>query len=360
LGYVPTLERPNIRAVTIRAVFWSGLVKQNRFTLNFALQGMAHRAAHIGVRPRQRELSAFVMIKYRGRPTFVHMTITTFCDSILGNKLPPMRIGMASLAIVGRPLELNFVGTHGDLVTFVTSHRAVGPDQRKFRFRMVEASYVNPGFGAVACFTAQRGAIGAFLCHALFEFSLVGIGVAGSACAVREMEWQNLVCSSAVAGFVALRAGGGHVRPGQDEMGVFVLGNRESRAMKVLYRMAVLAAILVGGGGKLFVVRVLMAIRAGREFHLVNGIFPRRGMTFIASDGPVFSFERIMRSRVFLYAKLRWLPTFDGMAFRALPLAGARLELPFVRIRGMAIRALRKRQRLFEIASGVAIAATHF
>src|ERR1700693_2616389 len=141
----------------------------------------------------------------------------------------------------------------------------MSPDQGKFRFRMIEAANVDPGPGAVARFAAQRGSIGALLRHAVLEFALMGIGVAGSARAVREMERQNLVRPSGEAGFVAIRAGDGHVGSGQYKMGVLVLGNRERRAMKVLYGVAVLAAILVRGGGKLLVVGILMAIRARRE-----------------------------------------------------------------------------------------------
>ena len=48
------------------------------------------------------------------------------------------------------------------------------------------------------------------------------------------------------------------------------------------------------------------------------------------------------------------------MAFRALALAGARLELPLVRIDGMAIVALGKGQFFLEFAAGVTPDAAHF
>ena len=102
--------------------------------------------------------------------------------------------------------------------------------------------------------------------------------------------------------------------------------------MKVLYGVAILAAILVGRGGELLVVRVLMAIRARRELHFVDGVLAGRRVAFVASDGRMFSLERIMRRRVLLHAKLRWLPAFDGVALRTFSLARARLELSLVRI----------------------------
>jgi len=200
-------------------------------------------------------------------------------------------------------------------MTFVTCDRAVSTDQSKFRFRMVEAANVDPGACAVARFAAQRRAICAFLRHALLEFSLVNIFVAGGAGAVGKMERQNLVRSSAQARFVAIRASHGHVRPGEHEAGVLVLCNRERGAMKVLHGVAILATILVGSGGKLLVMRILVAIRAGCELHFVDRIFAGGSVTFVTSYCRMFSFQRIVRSGVFLDAKLRWLPTVDGMAF---------------------------------------------
>lgn len=225
---------------------------------------------------------------------------------------------------------------------------------------MIEAADVDPGFGVVTGFAAQRGSVGALQRHAVFEFALMGIGVAGSARAVREMERQDLVCPPAKPCFVAIRAGDGHMGSGQHEARVLVLGNGERRAMKVLNRMAVLAAILVWSGGELFVVRILVAIRARRELHFVHGVLAGRRVAFVASDGRMLSFERVMRCRVLLHAKLRWLPAFDRVALRTLSLARPRLELPLVGIRSMAIRALSKGQRLFEIAAGVAVAAGNF
>ena len=148
--------------------------------------------------------------------------------------------------------------------------------------------------------------------------------------------------------------------PRKHEAGVLVLGDGERRAMKIFYGVAVLAAILVGRGGELLVMRILMAIRARRELHFVHSVFSGRRVTFVASDGRMFSLERIMRCGVLPHAKLRWLPSFDRVALRTLSLARPRLELPFVGIGSMAIRALGKGQRLLEIASGVAVAATNF
>ena len=145
--------------------------------------------------------------------------------------------------------------------------------ERKFRFRMIEGANVDPRFRAVACFAAERCSIGALLRHAILEFSLVRVGVARSACAVFEMEWQNFIRSSAQPNFVALRAADGNVRACQNETRVLVFGYREGRTMKILHGVAILATVLVGRGGELFVMLILVAIRAGREFHFVQRVF---------------------------------------------------------------------------------------
>src|SRR5579862_2300361 len=126
--------------------------------------------------------------------------------------------------------------------------------------------------------------------------------------------------------------------------------------MKILNGVAILAAVLEGRGGKLFVMGVLMAIRARSKLHFVEGVLPGRGMAFVAGNGGMFAFKRIVRGCVLLYTKLRRLPALDGVAFRALSLACPRLELAFMGVRRMATHALGKGQRLLEIASGVAFA----
>jgi len=207
------LERSNIRSVAIRAILGCGFVEQDGLTLDLALQGVAHRATHICVSACQRELSAFVVVERGGRPTLIHVTIPALRDSIFRGKLAAVRICVAPFAILRRSLELNLLAARERLVAFVACNGAMSSDQGKFGFRVVEAADVDPGPGAVARFAAQRGPIGALLGHALLEFALVGIGVAGRAGAVREMERQNLVRSSAEAGFVALRAGDRDVGP---------------------------------------------------------------------------------------------------------------------------------------------------
>ena len=350
--------------MTIRAIFGRRFVEQHLLPQDLLLQGVALGALHIRVPTRQRKLRLLVVVKRGRSPMLVHMAIRALRDRVpvlgLDGELAAVGIRVAGFALLRCTLELNLVGAGEHLVAFAARNPAVSPDQWEFRFRMVEAADVDPGLGAVARFAAERSAIGAFLRHAVFEFALVDILVAGGARAVREMERENFVRSSAQAHFVALRAGHGHVGSGQHKVGVLVLGNGERRAMKILYGMAVLATVLVGSGGKLLVMRILMAIRARREFYFVLGVLSGRCVAFIASDGYMFSFERILRGRMLFHAKLRWLPALNGVALRTLSLARPRLELPLMRVGGVAIHALGKGHLLLKITRGVAVATSNF
>lgn len=95
--------------MTVRAIFRRGFVEQYQLALDLLLQHVAHRAAHIGVRSRQRELSSFIVVKCGGRPPLVDVAVCTFCDSVLRGKLAAVRVAMAGLAIRRRPLELYFM-----------------------------------------------------------------------------------------------------------------------------------------------------------------------------------------------------------------------------------------------------------
>lgn len=251
----------------------------------------------------QCKLRALIVIERRWRPALIYMAIRAFCYSVFGGKLAAMRVCVACFAILGGSLELDFVSSGQSFVALAAHNDSMRSSQREFCFRMVESADVNPGTSAVARFAAERRSIRFFRRHAIFKFALVGIGVARGACAVLKMKWQNFVCSSAQACLVAFRAGCSNVRTGQHEMSLLVLGDSKGRAVKILYRVAILTTVQVGSGGELFVVFILMAIRARRKLHIVLGIFSGWGVTFVTSYGCMFAVERILRCRVLFHSE---------------------------------------------------------
>src|SRR6266852_6233821 len=86
------LRRARIGSVAIHAILWRGFVEQDWLALDIALQRVAHRTTHIRVAARQRELSAFVVVKRGGHPTLVHMAIPALRDSVLRRELAAVRI----------------------------------------------------------------------------------------------------------------------------------------------------------------------------------------------------------------------------------------------------------------------------
>lgn len=123
--------------------------------------------------------------------------------------------------------------------------------------------------------------------------------------------------------------------------------------------MALFAAVQVRSGSKLLVVLIFMAIRACRELHFILRVFPCGRVAFIASDSCMFPVEWIFRRRMLFNAEYRRLPGVNRVALRAFAFAYAGLELPLMRVNRVAIRALCKRQLLFEITSRMAVDATH-
>ena len=157
----------------------------------------------------------------------IYVAIGAFRHSVLGGKLGAMGVGVAGFTLLRSAFELNIMGTREHLVTIGAPDGPMAAGQREFRLGMVEAGDVDPGLGDVACLAPKGGAIGSFGSLAFLKFPLVGVGVAGCASSVFEMEWQNLVRSSAKACLVALRTGDGYVGPGQHKAGVLVLGDGE-------------------------------------------------------------------------------------------------------------------------------------
>lgn len=102
------------------------------------------------------------------------------------------------------------------------------------------------------------------------------IRVAPGASHVRETKGQDLIRTASGSYFVAVRAGNRRVRPGQRVPCLLVHRRSESRLVEILDRVAIFALVLIGRGGKLIVVRILMAIEARGEFDFVDGVFARR------------------------------------------------------------------------------------
>jgi len=224
---------------------------------------------------------------------------------------------------------------------------------------MIESVDVAPGFHTVTGFAAEWGAVGSFACHLLIELLLMGVLMASHATPAFKMERQDFVSTPTQANLVAIRARNCRVRSLKREPRIAVLRNREARTMPILDGVAILAAVVVGRRSKLMVVRILVAIQAGRQLHLVDSVFARRNMAFCALHLGVLATQRILRSVVFLDAKQRRFPTINGVTLGALSLFGPAIELSFMWVRSVAILATGKRNLFLEIVFEMASRASH-
>lgn len=119
-------------------------------------------------------------------------------------KLPGMHIFVTILANLRSSLELHLRGSSGSFVTRGAFHSSMGSKQRKLRFRMVEPADVGPGPCIVARFAAQQRAVCALLCHAVLEFSVMGIAMARGTTHVGEMERQDFIRPARSAHFMTI------------------------------------------------------------------------------------------------------------------------------------------------------------
>lgn len=85
-------------------------------------------------------------------------------------------------------------------------------------------------------------------------------------------------------------------------------GDGKDRTVEVSNGMALFATILVRFARKLFVVRILVAIEASREFHLVNCTFAGGQVTFRAFHFGMHPLQRIFRCCMVLDAEHGWPP----------------------------------------------------
>lgn len=226
--------------------------------------------------------------------------------------------------------------------------RAVRAVERKLRGRMVEGSQFFPGLDRVACV--------AVLFRRCWELSLMRILVASEARQYCELILGRRLGVLASRRLMAARAGSGGMSPSQVEARVLMPRQSECGRPEAICGVTRFAAVEVGGGGKLFPVRILMAVRTRFVLHAVERVPSSGQMAFGAEYRRVLAEQRVGRVLVPRRGIERGLETVLPVA------AGAILfwKLPFVRIGRVAVRAQRVGHGFFEVAVLMAPVAVHF
>ncbi len=127
----------------------------------------------------------------------------------------------------------------------------------------------------MAGFAPLRRAVGTPPCHAFVEFAMMHILMAGGAGPIFEMERQDLVLSAGGPHLMAIGARHGGVRAGQRKTRLAMFGDGECGAVPIQNGMTILAFVQIRGSCKLSVMGILVAVGAGCEFHLIDGVLAR-------------------------------------------------------------------------------------
>ena len=236
---------------------------------------VAFIARYVRVSSLQRKMSPRIMIESRRNPALRVVAIRA--RGLPGlRELARVRVFVTILTNLRRAFELHFFRACGNLVTIAALHRTMRAKQRELCFRVVKTFYVRPRPRVMTSLAAERRAIGSPLGHPVVELAVMDILVAASARHVFEDKRQDFVRSACSSHFMAIGTRYGRVCTGQCETRVAMFGNRKSGAVKIQNGMAILTFVLIRSGSKLAVMRVFVAVGAGRELHLVNGVFARR------------------------------------------------------------------------------------
>jgi len=103
-------------------------------------------------------------------------------------KLTRVRVLVTVLTDLRGAFELDLFRADRRLVAIAAQGYAVRPKKWEFGFRVVEAVDIGPRAHVVASFAPQKRAVGALRGHAILEFSVMRILVAGGAAHVLPTE----------------------------------------------------------------------------------------------------------------------------------------------------------------------------
>jgi len=226
-------------------------------------------AFHAFMTALQRKFSQLVVIKGGRNPSLRSVAFRAGNPFRFGSELAAMHVPMALFAALRCPFELNFLPTLHWFVTPIASYGAMDSEQGELSLAMVKTLNLYPRIGVVACLTAKDGATRAAAGHALAEFSVVWVGMAGGATSIGKMERRAFTGHRRNPRLMAIVARNSHMSTGQRKLGISMLGDCEQRAMEILNGMTRFAAIVVRSGGELPVVSILVAIQARCKFHVV-------------------------------------------------------------------------------------------
>lgn len=244
-------------------------------------------AGNVGVASRQRKRSSHFVVEGGRHPAHGVVTIRAARLAVLG-ELPGVNVGVTILASFRRPFECDFVSPDSSLVAGTAGNRAVGANQRKIRFRVIEAFCVNPRPHAMASLATHGRAVSGAQRHLNIELAMMRIRVASRATSILKIEWQGLIETRTDNFFVTIDAGNHGMSAFERKARFLVHRNRKSGPVKIVYRVAAFATILVGSLGELSIMNILVTIEALVELNLIYRVRPGWNMALRAFHAGMF------------------------------------------------------------------------
>lgn len=188
---------------------------------------------------------------------------------------------------------------------------------------------------------------------------MVRVFVATRACPVIEVIAHGLRRAGYFPSRMAFRTGNCQMRGDERKPRLLMLCDRVRSGLKSGNGVTLFAPVVVRRRGELAVVYIFMTIQALRKGDFVARRSSCGDVAFVAGHRRVLALQWITCRRVLLHAERAWLPAIHRVAGCALAFVGSRCELALVRIRHMAVHALREGHRLFEVRAGVTFGALH-
>lgn len=184
--------------------------------------------------------------------------------------------------------------------------------------------------------------------------------VAGGAGHLREVVKRSSfdLCACGSSRLVTFLTSNGEMRSGQDKTRLLVPRQAECRGLVAVESVTLLAAVQVRCSCKLRLVLVLVAVEAAVKLNFVERLFSVRNVALRALKRRMFALQRIRRGLVLFQSEFCRLESIHRMTTSTLGASCASCKLPLVIIL-MAIHALLKGKRLFEICLAVAGNALH-
>ena len=176
------------------AILRRRLIEQNGLSRHHFGQLVALGAAHILMRPTQRECSSLLMVEKRRLPLHAVVALGT-ARNVGYSELFPVDVFMTVLALCRRGLEVHVHQLGLKIWRFMAVHtrrRAVCSQQHELRLGVVEARKFLPRLCGVTGFASRHRPISPRLLHAIFELTFMRIGVATGAVEVAPVVHRRL------------------------------------------------------------------------------------------------------------------------------------------------------------------------